>query len=169
MQVETVIEASEVRDRSAILRKGFRMGEWMVRPVEGMIDGRQGPRHLQPKSMDVLLCLATSPNHIVERDQLIEQVWRLTVDESDPAAAATTEVDACGQHRCRPQQLFGPAADRSEQRQCSKAGKRQGTAARAAAAAAAAAAGGRGVVGTSERNRQRQRLRDASQPTSPRI
>ncbi len=83
MQVETEIEANEMSDRSAILRKGFRMGEWIVKPVEGMIDGHQGPRHLQPKSMDVLLCLASSPNHIVERDQLIEQVWggRAVTDE----------------------------------------------------------------------------------------
>ena len=83
MQVETEIEANEMPDRSAILRKGFRMGEWIVKPVEGMIDGQHGPHHLQPKSMDVLLCLASSPNHIVERDELIEQVWggRAVTDE----------------------------------------------------------------------------------------
>ena len=68
MQVETVIERNDAPDRGEILRKGFRMGEWIVRPIEGLIDGRLGSRHLQPKSMDVLLCLACTPNHIVERD-----------------------------------------------------------------------------------------------------
>jgi TolB-like protein/DNA-binding winged helix-turn-helix (wHTH) protein/tetratricopeptide (TPR) repeat protein len=92
MQVETVIEASEISDRSAILRKGFRMGEWLVKPVEGMIDGLQGSRHLQPKSMDVLLCLASSPNHIVERDQLIEQVWGPRAVTDEPLTRCIHEI-----------------------------------------------------------------------------
>jgi DNA-binding winged helix-turn-helix (wHTH) protein len=75
VQVETVIEASEIPERGEDLRLGFRMGDWIVRPIEGSLDGATGSHHLQSKSMDVLLCLASSANHIVERNDLIEQVW----------------------------------------------------------------------------------------------
>jgi TolB-like protein/tetratricopeptide (TPR) repeat protein/DNA-binding winged helix-turn-helix (wHTH) protein len=92
MQVETVIESNDALDRSAILRKGFRMGEWIVKPVEGVIDGLQGSRHLQPKSMDVLLCLASSPNDIVERDQLIEQVWGRRAITDEPLTRCIHEI-----------------------------------------------------------------------------
>jgi TolB-like protein/DNA-binding winged helix-turn-helix (wHTH) protein/tetratricopeptide (TPR) repeat protein len=92
MQVETEIEANEMLERSAILRKGFRMGEWIVKPVEGMIDGHHGPHHLQPKSMDVLLCLASSQNHIVERDQLIEQVWGGRAVSDEPLTRCIHEI-----------------------------------------------------------------------------
>ena len=63
--METVVEEGEGIDRGELLRRGFRMGDWIVRPVEGMLDGATGQHHLQPKSMDVLLCLARSASDIV--------------------------------------------------------------------------------------------------------
>jgi TolB-like protein/DNA-binding winged helix-turn-helix (wHTH) protein/tetratricopeptide (TPR) repeat protein len=84
MQVDKARNANEIPDRGETLRKGFRIGEWVVRPIEGLIDGRLGSRHLQPKSMDVLVCLACSPNHIVEREELIEQVWGHTAVTDEP-------------------------------------------------------------------------------------
>jgi len=78
--------------RTEVLRNGFRMGEWIVRPIEGLIDGRDGSRHLQPKSMDVLLCLASAPNHIVERDDLIEQVWGRTAVTDEPLTRCIHEI-----------------------------------------------------------------------------
>jgi TolB-like protein/DNA-binding winged helix-turn-helix (wHTH) protein/tetratricopeptide (TPR) repeat protein len=74
------------------LRKGFRMGEWIVRPIEGMLVGGMGSRHLQPKSMDVLLCLASSANHIVERNDLIEQVWGHTAVTDEPLTRCIHEI-----------------------------------------------------------------------------
>ena len=92
MQVETVVESNEIPDRGEVLRKGFRMGDWIVRPIEGMIDGRLGTRHLQPKSMDVLLCLACSPNHIVERDALVEEVWGHAAVTDEPLTRCIHEI-----------------------------------------------------------------------------
>ena len=90
--METVIQANEMASRTEVLRNGFRMGEWIVRPIEGLIDGRDGSRHLQPKSMDVLLCLASAPNHIVERDDLIEQVWGRTAVTDEPLTRCIHEI-----------------------------------------------------------------------------
>jgi len=90
--VETVIQANEMASRTEVLRNGFRMGEWIVRPIEGLMDGRHGSRHLQPKSMDVLLCLASAPNHIVEREDLIEHVWGRTAVTDEPLTRCIHEI-----------------------------------------------------------------------------
>ena len=71
---------------------GFKMGEWIVRPIEGKLDGGAGSRHLQPKSMDVLLCLASSANHIVERNDLIEHVWGHTAVTDEPLTRCIHEI-----------------------------------------------------------------------------
>ena len=90
--METVIEASEIPERGEDLRLGFRMGDWIVRPIEGRLDGATGSHHLQPKSMDVLLCLASSANHIVERNDLIEQVWGHTAITDEPLTRCIHEI-----------------------------------------------------------------------------
>ncbi len=90
--METVIEASEIPECGEELRLGFRMGDWIVRPIEGRLDGATGSHHLQPKSMDVLLCLASSANHIVERNDLIEQVWGHTAITDEPLTRCIHEI-----------------------------------------------------------------------------
>lgn len=91
-QVETVSESQGMPDSSDLLRNGFRLGEWQVHPIEGMIEGPAGTHHLQPKSMDVLLCLAGTPNHIVERDDLIERVWGRTAVTDEPLTRCIHEI-----------------------------------------------------------------------------
>ncbi len=90
--METVVAENEGLDRGAALRKGFRMGDWTVRPIEGMIDGRGGQHHLQPKSMDVLLCLACSASEVVERDELIEHVWGRTAVTDEPLTRCIHDI-----------------------------------------------------------------------------
>lgn len=60
----------------AELKQGFYLGEWEVQPLRGQVSGPGGPVHVQPKVMDVLLVLASCPGDVVERDDLIERVWR---------------------------------------------------------------------------------------------
>ena len=57
------------------LRRGFSLNEWQVRPIEGQIEGPTGVSHLEPKVMDVLVLLASSPGQVVERDFLVREVW----------------------------------------------------------------------------------------------
>ena len=91
-QVDTVMEASDIPERGAELRDGFRLGDWVVRPIEGTLEGPSGSRHLQPKSMDVLLCLATAGDHIVERDELIDQVWGQTAVTDEPLTRCIHDI-----------------------------------------------------------------------------
>ena len=65
------------------IRNGFRIGAHRVEPLSGEITGPAGKRHVQPKVMDVLLCLAAHAGKLVERDVIIEQVWgRATSEEA---------------------------------------------------------------------------------------
>ena len=57
------------------LQRGFRVGEYEIRPLEGRIIGATGPQHVQPRIMEILLCLAENPGELVERDALIERGW----------------------------------------------------------------------------------------------
>ena len=86
------------------LRKGFRLGDWDVRPIEGLLDSSQGMRHLQPKTMDVLVCLASRPGEVLTRDELIDQVWDGHAVSDEPLTRCIHEIrralgDPCGEAR----------------------------------------------------------------------
>jgi TolB-like protein/tetratricopeptide (TPR) repeat protein/DNA-binding winged helix-turn-helix (wHTH) protein len=65
------------------LKHGFELGEWEVRPAEGLLIGLQGRRHLQPKCIDVLMCLAEQAGQVVTREDILRDVWgtRAVTDE----------------------------------------------------------------------------------------
>ncbi len=70
-------------DPTSKLKQGFRLGEWEVRPAEGLLVGLQGRRHLQPKCIDVLMCLAEQAGQVVTRDDILREIWgtRAVTDE----------------------------------------------------------------------------------------
>lgn len=57
------------------LQYGFRLGQLEVYPLRGEIVGPRGRVHLQPKAMEVLVCLAERPLEVVERAEIIQRVW----------------------------------------------------------------------------------------------
>jgi len=64
------------------LHQGFTLGEWLVRPLANKLTNDDGDVHVEPKVMDVLLCLADSKHEVVTRGELIEKVWdRVVVNE----------------------------------------------------------------------------------------
>jgi DNA-binding NarL/FixJ family response regulator/DNA-binding winged helix-turn-helix (wHTH) protein len=63
------------------LKRGFRIGEFQVDPLSGRVRGPTGVHHVQPKVVDVLLCLAEHAGELVERDILIQKVWRRASSE----------------------------------------------------------------------------------------
>jgi TolB-like protein/DNA-binding winged helix-turn-helix (wHTH) protein/tetratricopeptide (TPR) repeat protein len=62
---------------------GFRLGSWDVRPNHGTLQGPGGTIRLEPKVMDVLVCLAERAGDVVTREQFIQRVWggRVVTDE----------------------------------------------------------------------------------------
>lgn len=61
--------------RNTPLRKGFRLREWDVLPKEGELRGSRGVRKLEPKVMQLLLCLANQAGRAVDRETPIDTVW----------------------------------------------------------------------------------------------
>ena len=55
---------------------GFRIGEWLVLPAEGVL--RQGAKttRIEPRAMEVLVYLASRPGEVVSRDELERAVWQ---------------------------------------------------------------------------------------------
>lgn len=57
------------------LKRGFQLGDWRVFPDQGLLEGADGQVHLEPKVMEVLICLAGKQDEVVKRDELIDEVW----------------------------------------------------------------------------------------------
>ena len=54
--------------RSSDLLQGFRLGSWKIEPLRGAVTGTDGEtRHLEPKVMDVFVCLAEHANELEEK------------------------------------------------------------------------------------------------------
>ena len=57
------------------LQRGFRLGEFVIRPLQGTASGPDGVHHVMPMAMKVLLCLARAPGTVVTRQTLLSEVW----------------------------------------------------------------------------------------------
>ena len=57
------------------LRSGFHLGEVTIDPGCGTASGPGGNCHLDPKVMDVLVCLAMAGGELVSREMLMRQIW----------------------------------------------------------------------------------------------
>lgn len=57
------------------LLEGFYLRDVRIEPLTGQVSGPDGSTHLPSKSVEVLLCLAKHPRHIVTRDELLARVW----------------------------------------------------------------------------------------------
>jgi DNA-binding winged helix-turn-helix (wHTH) protein/tetratricopeptide (TPR) repeat protein len=57
------------------LQAGFRIGDCLIEPRQNRILRRDGETRLEPRVMDVLVCLAERAGEVVSRETLNEQVW----------------------------------------------------------------------------------------------
>jgi DNA-binding winged helix-turn-helix (wHTH) protein/tetratricopeptide (TPR) repeat protein len=57
------------------LQAGFRTGECLIEPRQNRIVRGNAEVHLEPRVMDVLVCLAERAGEVVSRETLNEQVW----------------------------------------------------------------------------------------------
>ncbi|MCU0304184.1 MAG: winged helix-turn-helix domain-containing protein [Thermoanaerobaculales bacterium] len=56
-------------------RAAFGVGGWTVEPQANRVGNGERTVHLEPKVMDVLLCLAGRPGEVVSRQTLVDEVW----------------------------------------------------------------------------------------------
>ena len=74
------------------LRSGFTLGDWTVHPLEGRLVCDDDEQRIQPKSMDVLLCLANADGAVVERDKLLLEVWGERAQSDEPLTRCIGEL-----------------------------------------------------------------------------
>ena len=70
----------------------FRLGDWQVTPLRGVLHGPAGARKLTPKAMDLLLCLVRHGGDVVSRDTLVAEVWQGRAFSDDPINKAIAEL-----------------------------------------------------------------------------
>lgn len=74
------------------LKDGFRVGNWLVRPLQGVIEQGGHRVHVEPKVMDVLLCLARHPGQVVSREMLLDEVWAGVVVTDEVVTRCISEL-----------------------------------------------------------------------------
>ena len=58
---------------------GFRLAEWTVQPQLNALERNGRTARLEPKVMQVLVCLADHHGELVPKEQLIRVVWAHTL------------------------------------------------------------------------------------------
>ncbi|HEU0007952.1 MAG TPA: winged helix-turn-helix domain-containing protein [Terriglobia bacterium] len=53
----------------------FRIGQWLVQPQLNLIQGPGGDTPVEPKAMEVLVCLAKQAGEVVPKERLMQTVW----------------------------------------------------------------------------------------------
>jgi TolB-like protein/DNA-binding winged helix-turn-helix (wHTH) protein len=74
------------------IQSGFTLGDWTVYPLEGRLVGEEGERRIQPKSMDVLLCLAEHAGAVAQREDILRHVWGERAQNDEPLTRCIGEL-----------------------------------------------------------------------------
>lgn len=89
------------------LRDGFRLARWRIDPLRGQIRSPRGARrHVSPKAMNVLVCLASKPGEVVSRQALLDEVWGAQSTSGEALTHSVGELRrALGDHADSPEFL----------------------------------------------------------------
>lgn len=71
---------------------GFWVGDWYIEPMLNRVQSEDEEIQLEPKVMDVLLCLAQRPGKTVTKDQFKDEVWTDTVVTDDVVSRCISEL-----------------------------------------------------------------------------
>ncbi len=89
------------------LRDGVVLGDWTVLPMQGRIASAGRSTAVRPKAVDVLLCLAEAGGAVVERDDLLRQVWGERAVSDEPLTRCISDLRrAFGDSRSEPEYIL---------------------------------------------------------------
>lgn len=74
------------------LSRGFLLDGWEVLPLAGSLRKDSRQVHLEPKVMDVLVCLARHQGEVVTRDLILKEVWGKVIVTDDALNRCISEV-----------------------------------------------------------------------------
>jgi DNA-binding winged helix-turn-helix (wHTH) protein/tetratricopeptide (TPR) repeat protein len=66
------------------MKTSFRFGPWLVDPSSNCIENENGKRHMEPRTMDVLVALCKANGNIVSAEELLAQCWGGTIHSDGP-------------------------------------------------------------------------------------
>jgi DNA-binding winged helix-turn-helix (wHTH) protein/Tfp pilus assembly protein PilF len=70
----------------------FQIGTWLVQPGLNLISRDGTPVHLEPKVMEVLVCLAQHTGELVSKEELLRTIWRDTFVTEDALKRCVFEL-----------------------------------------------------------------------------
>jgi DNA-binding winged helix-turn-helix (wHTH) protein/Tol biopolymer transport system component len=74
------------------VQQGFRISDWRVEPQLNTLMGPDKTAHLEPKVMQVLLCLAEQAGQVIPKERLIQRVWPDTFVSDDVLTRSISEL-----------------------------------------------------------------------------
>ena len=83
---------NKASENTGNLSRGFVLDGWEVLPLAGSLKKGEKQLHLEPKVMDVLLCLARHQGEVVSRDTLLSEVWGKVIVTDDAINRCISEV-----------------------------------------------------------------------------
>ncbi|NKB37934.1 MAG: tetratricopeptide repeat protein [Gammaproteobacteria bacterium] len=83
---------NKASENTGNLSRGFILDGWEVLPLAGSLKKGEKQLHLEPKVMDVLLCLARHQGEVVSRDTLLSEVWGKVIVTDDAINRCISEV-----------------------------------------------------------------------------
>jgi DNA-binding winged helix-turn-helix (wHTH) protein len=70
----------------------FHVGEWLVEPTLNSLSKSDSTVRVEPKVMQVLVCLAEHPGKVISKDRLLQRVWPGTFVTEDVLTRAISEL-----------------------------------------------------------------------------
>ena len=74
------------------VHRDFRLGDWQVTPLRGVIVRPGESKKLTPKAVDVLMCLVRNRGEVVERETFIDEAWGGRAQSDEPLNRAIAEL-----------------------------------------------------------------------------
>ena len=80
----------------------FRLGEFLVEPQLNTIVGANKSTRIEPKVMQVLVCLAERAGEVVPKERIMQSVWADTFVTDDVLTRVTSTLRGNWLARCAP-------------------------------------------------------------------
>lgn len=74
------------------MKEDFQLGDWLVQPSLGRVSDGVRSVHVEPRTVEVLLCLAQRPGEVVPKQEILDRVWPDTTVEEVALARCISEL-----------------------------------------------------------------------------
>ncbi|MCY4358624.1 MAG: winged helix-turn-helix domain-containing protein [Gammaproteobacteria bacterium] len=83
-----------IRNEPLLLSEDFIVGDWIVRPMLNQLQHRHTGmvRHLEPRLVTLLCCLAAQPRQLVDRESLVNTLWPSVIVNENSLTRAISEL-----------------------------------------------------------------------------